>query len=155
MAYADTRADIIVYGPDKTLQLAVEVKTKRDASLEWVTQFRRNLLVHNVIPAAPYFLLALPDFFYLWKRHTRTSLEVPPDYKIDAFETLSLYLGPTMDGTSYTSNYAFEFLVTDWLENLVSGELAPDELSVSSHWLVDSGLYEAIKHGSVVTEAQV
>src|SRR5579864_2075923 len=135
MAYADTRSDIIVYGSDKTLQLAVEVKIRRDASLEWVTQFRRNLLIHGVIPAAPYFLLALPDFFYLWKRRSSTSPEVPPDYKIDAFETLSLYLGPTMDGTNYTSSFAFEFLVSLWLENLINAELRPDNISKNLNWL--------------------
>ena len=57
------QADIAVYDPDGQLQLVVEIKNRLGASAEWAARLRHNLLVHSFIPRAPYFLLALPDFF--------------------------------------------------------------------------------------------
>jgi hypothetical protein len=78
------RADVAVYSPDGKLQLVVEIKNRPGASAEWVAQMRRNLLVHAVIPPSPYFLLALPDFFYLWIDARSVHELASPDYQIQA-----------------------------------------------------------------------
>ena len=60
-------ADIAVYSPDDRLKLVVEVKGYRNATDEWAAQMRRNLLEYNAVPVGEFFLLVLPEYFYLWR----------------------------------------------------------------------------------------
>ena len=69
--------DIAVYSPNNELQLIVEVKNKIGATPEWAANMRRNLSIHSIVPYSPYFLLALPDYFYLWKDPSAT-LDLKP-----------------------------------------------------------------------------
>src|SRR5215831_18277134 len=80
-ALMDRGIDIAVYSPDGQLQLVVEAKSQQQTSREWAARFRRNLLVHDVIPPANYFLLAMPDHLYLWKDGVNLA-EAPPTYEI-------------------------------------------------------------------------
>jgi hypothetical protein len=154
MKRADIRADIAVYGLDRRLQLVVEVKNRLNASVEWATRMRENLLSYSAIPNAPYFLLALPDFFYLWKEAASTT-DGQPDYKIEAKEALSSYVDESIRPLNDVSKYGLEILVASWLDGLVNSELTKDTSDPSLHWLFDSGLYEAIKNGSVDVEASI
>ena len=45
--------------------------------------------------------------------------------------------------------------MTSWLERIVHTDFQQDEVSPNLQWLFDSGLYEAIAHGSVAIEATV
>jgi len=76
------RVDIAVYSKDDQLQLVVEVKSKTAATADWAARMRRNLAAHLAIPNAPFFLLALPDHFYLWRRLPAPLVVVPPDYDV-------------------------------------------------------------------------
>ena len=146
------RVDIAVYNPDGKLQLVVEVKNRPHASDEWVAHLRRNLLAHAFIPPSPYFLLALPDFFYLWK--DAVSLDIltkPPDYRISASEVLATYLNFSQS-LNDLSHAGLELLMTAWLEDIIHAELQRDAVGPSLQWLFDSGLYEAIARGSVAIE---
>jgi hypothetical protein len=147
------RADVAVYSPDGNLQLVVEIKNRPGASAEWVIQMRRNLLVHAVIPLSPYFLLVLPDFFYLWTDAVSVHELAPPAYQIKAADVLAPYLDPSTQALKDLSEYSLELLVTSWLEDLVGTELRRDSVGPHLHWLFDSGLYAAITHGSVTVEA--
>ncbi len=149
------RADIAVYDPDGQLQLVVEIKNRPGASAEWATRLRHNLLVHSFIPRAPYFLLALPDFFYLWTEAMSASSLAKPDYKINATKILAPYLNQLPWSLNDLSRYSFEMIMTSWLERIVHIDLQPDEIDPDLQWLFDSGLYEAISHGSVAVEAAV
>lgn len=149
------RADLVVYSPDGSIQLVVEVKNKRDASIEWVIQMRRNLLVHSLIPASPYFLLALPDYFYLWVNSQTEPIDAPPDYEIDATEALASYVGRSNLSLAEVSEYGLEILVVSWLHELLNADLYGSVKRPTLNWFLDSGLYEAIKHGSVETEVVV
>ena len=146
-------ADVAVYGSDGQLQLVVEIKARPGASAEWVIHLRRSLLSHAAIPLAPYFLLALPDFFYLWTDAASANHEAKPDYQIEASEFLAPYLDPTIPPLSELSGYGLELVVTSWLGDVVHTELRRDTLAPNLQWLLDSGLYEAIKHGSLAIEA--
>ena len=148
------RVDIAVYSPDRKLQLIVEIKNKLDASAEWVIRMRHNLLVHSFIPHVPYFLLVLPDFFYLWKDTTSMNSLAKPDYKIEAAKILAPYLKPTRS-LNNLSGYGLELLTISWLEDMVRTNLQQDSVDSSLQWLFDSDLYEAISHGSVVIEDTV
>ena len=146
------RVDIAVYNPDGKLQLVVEVKNRPHASAEWVAHLRRNLLAHAFIPPSPYFLLALPDFFYLWK--DAVSLDIltkPPDYQISAPEVLATYLN-FPQSLNDLSHAGLELLMTAWLEDIIHTELQRDAVGPNLQWLFDSGLYEAIARGSVAIE---
>jgi hypothetical protein len=147
------RADVAVYSPDGNLQLVVEIKNRPGASAEWVIQMRRNLLVHDVIPPAPYFLLVLPDFFYLWADAVSVHELAPPAYQIKAAEVLAPYLDQSTQVLKELSEYSLELLLTSWLEDLVGTEIRRDKVGPHMQWLFDSGLYEAIRHGSVTIEA--
>ena len=148
------RVDIAVYSPDRKLQLVVEIKNKLGASAEWVTRMRHNLLVHSFIPPAPYFLLVLPDFFYLWIDTTPVNNLAEPDYKIDATEVLAPYL-KSNQSLNDISGYGLELLIMSWLEDTVRTELQRDTVDPNLQWLFDSGLYEAVTRGSVAVEATV
>ncbi len=146
-------ADVAVYSPDGKLQLVVEIKNRPGASTEWVTHMRRNLLVHAVIPPSPYFLLALPDFFYLWTDTLSVHELAPPAYQIKAAEVLAPYLDQTTQSLKDLSEYSLELLVTSWLEDVVEADLRRDMVGPHLQWLFDSGLYDAIAHGSITIEA--
>ena len=148
------RVDIAVYSPDRKLQLVVEIKNKLGASAEWVTRMRHNLLVHSFIPHVPYFLLVLPDFFYLWTDTTPVNNLAEPDYKIDATEVLAPYLRSSQS-LNDISGYGLELLIMSWLEDTVRTELQRDTVDPNLQWLFDSGLYEAVTRGSVAVEATV
>ena len=150
-----TGADIAVYDSDGQLQLVVEIKNRPGASAEWATRLRHNLLVHSFIPRAPYFLLALPDYFYLWTDAMSASNLAKPNYKIKATQILAPYLNQLPWSLNDLSRYSFEMIMTSWLERIVHTDLQIDEAGPNLQWLFDSGLYEAISHGSVAIEATV
>src|SRR5919202_1159445 len=111
----NSRPDIVVYRPDERVLLVAEVKNIRGASAEWAAQMRRNLLVHGIVPNAPFFLLALPDHFYLWKDGKSIQDTVPPDYEVETAVALGAYterLGIPLEDLSEPS---LELLVTSWL----------------------------------------
>ncbi len=155
--------DIAVYSPAGTLSLAVEVKTRPGASRTWAASTLRNLIVHGALPDVPYFMLALPDRFYLWKRPRSTASDaydssgygVEPDYEIDAARALSPYLESVRTPLNDMSERGLELLVASWLSELMNTELSRDTAPPDLRWLFDSGLYEVIKKGSVATEAVV
>ena len=148
-----TRADVAVYSPEGNLQLVVEIKNRPGASAEWVIHMRRNLRVHAIIPPSLYFLLVLPDFFYLWTDAVSVPDLAPPAYHMKAAEVLAPYLDQFTQSLTDLSEYSLELLVTSWLEDLVGTDLRRDTVGPHLQWLFDSGLYEAIAHGSVTVEA--
>jgi hypothetical protein len=148
------QADVAVYDSDGNLQLVVEIKKKLSATLEWVTQMRQNLLIHSLVPNAPYFLLALPDFFYLWKNSSSINELASPDYKIETTEILGPYVKRSNLSLTEMSQYGLEFVVNVWLEDLVNSELTRDTADPALQALFDSGLYPAIKNGSIAIEAE-
>jgi hypothetical protein len=145
------QADLTVYAQDGNLRFAVEVRAKHGASPGWVRELRHNLYLYEAIPHAPYFLLALPDFFYLWREGDDRLADIPPHYVADAAAMLGPYLGDPPLALREISQYGLETLVRSWLIDLVRGYRVPDEGRVEERWLFDSGLYRAIVHGEVAT----
>ncbi len=144
--------DIAVSSTDEKLQLVVEIKNKLGASAEWVTRMRRNLLAHSFMPHAPYFLLVLPDFLYLWTEASPVTNLAKPDYKIEATEVFAPYLKST-HSLNDLSGYGLELLTISWLKDLIRTDLQRESVEPNLQWLFDSGLYEAITNGSVELEA--
>jgi hypothetical protein len=144
--------DIMAYDSKGNLALVVEVKNKRGTDHEWATRMRRNILTHGLIPNAQYFLLALPDRFYLWKDKPRPELE-KPQYEIDPLPFLKPFLERAGVQPERLSSPGFELLVMSLLNELAqTGELPDSESNGNNAWLTESGLLEAINQGHIVHE---
>ncbi len=143
------KADIAVYSPDHRLQLIVEVKGKTDATPQWAAQIRRNLLAHSTIPLTPFFLLAARDHFYLWRDGTAVLEAKLPDYVVDAHPIVAPYINNTPLKLERIGDSSLQLIMTSWLSLLVTSKLSPEDVEPDEKWLFDSGLYDAIKEGSV------
>ena len=162
------RADAVVHSQDGSLQLEVEVKTKRHVTADWAARLLRNMIVHGAGPSAPYFMLALPDRIFLWDIQLRgpegdiSSLTFEPaehgprpDYEADAAPALSPYLGGT-DSLPELGEEGLNLVVTTWLTDLLNSDPAGLRQRITQPemqaMLFDSGLYDAAKLGVIATE---
>lgn len=145
-------ADIAVFSRDNQLQLVVEVKGKSGSTAEWAAQMRRNLMAHSVVPRAPFFLLALPDRLYLWKNGSESAEARHADFVIDSTPIVAPYLGKTITADKL-SGQDLELIIKSWLHQLTISGISEGAVAPHEKWLLDSGLYNAIKDGSVKTEA--
>jgi len=143
---ADERpvVDFSVEKPGGGIRLLVEAKNVIAPSRDWAARFLRNLFVHAQIPPSEYFLLALRDHLYLWKRPDPEAAN--PDFEADT----AAALGPYLTGLQYPleklSESSFELLVYAWLADLVAGTL-PN--SANRRWLDESGLADSVRDGSI------
>jgi hypothetical protein len=155
-AKIERRADVAVYSPDNRLQLVVEVKKtpRTQANLkEWATKVRRNLMAHSGIPNSAYFLLAVfPDSLFLWKNSDPFDLEKAPDYEERVPDTLKAYFDELPSSPDNASEDHLVMVTTSWLKDLAKSARSKDP---SFQWVYDSGLYDAIKNGSVVMQAAI
>lgn len=145
------RPDIVVYSKDGKIQLVIEIKKKSGVTPEWAANTRRNLLVHAVIQPSPFFLLVSSDYLYLWKNAISVEAE-PPDYEANTNDVLSQYTEQSNLNLGDISEYSLEMLVTSWLNDLTRLEPTRKINGTKFDWVYKSGLYEAIKDGSVMTE---
>ena len=146
-------ADFVVTSPDDRPQLIVEAKRYRDTSPGWAAEFRRNMFAHGPVPPARFFLLASPDHFYLWK-DAPVAEPVSPYFTIDARAELAPYLSTLHADVGELSGEGFEFLVRAWLNDLLAAgpDADRDDPAVRrarKQWLVDSGLWDAVRTGQI------
>ncbi|MCP4701847.1 MAG: hypothetical protein GY862_34050, partial [Gammaproteobacteria bacterium] len=78
------KADIVVYDRNRQIALIAEVKKKPGVTSEWAVKWRRNILAHGELPDVTFFMVALPDRFYLWKNAGNQPELVEPSFEIDA-----------------------------------------------------------------------
>lgn len=153
-AQRDTGWDLAVYSKDGQLMLAVQVKGKLNASAQWASQLRSNILAHGIYPKAPYFLMVFPDNFYLWANGDAQVDMSEPTYAIDARPIIQPYLdraGITQEQT--VSSQSLELIVVAWLSKIIYNEMPLEKTDEPEQWLIDSGLYAAIAGGSFGREA--
>ncbi len=146
------KADLIAYDKDGQLAVIIEIKNRIGTSKEWATRMRRNIYAHGSWPKTPYFLLALPDRFYLWRNAGNAPERIEPDYEVDSGRLLGPYYEKSGLSPTDLSHDGFELLVTSWL-NQVMQDGASSLVQQNRDWLVDSGLFESIKKGHLVSEA--
>ncbi|WP_146054524.1 hypothetical protein [Methylovulum psychrotolerans] len=147
------RADVVAYDSEGKLALVVEAMDKLGTNSEWAAKMRCNMLV-NGYPSARFFLLALPDHFYLWKDKPSRNIE-KPTYDIDPFALLRPYLEKADIRPEKLSRAGFELLVASWLNELSQFGERSEALKKNDHnkWLFESGLLDALKQGRIVSEA--
>lgn len=104
------------------------------------------------MPRAPYFLLALPERFYLWK-DAPADAAAPPNYEVDAQQVLGPYLEHLKTPLKELSDISLKMLVSSWLHDLVYSSSNGAQKVNTEKWLTESGLYDAIKHGSLRVSA--
>ena len=160
------RPDVQVVDREGRTVLVAEAKSRFDTTGSWAAGTFRNLYAHGSLPDAPYFLLALPDTFYLWlepsKKATRAFIEgnttalgepkVTPDYSVPAWDIVRPYLGHSGErepDPHEMSSYAMGLVLGAFLADVLNArELTRDSAPNELWWLFDSGLYDAVRGGS-------
>jgi hypothetical protein len=144
------RSDIIAYSMDHRPVLVVECKGGKGTSPENAALLRRNLLAHELIPDAPYFLLAFATAFFLWRE--KTPADELPDFSASARSVLREYLGELAEKAPATRGESLQLALVSWLGDLASAIRQPDPGSEADQMLVKSGVYEKIRRGEVKSE---
>jgi|688.fasta_scaffold49502_3 hypothetical protein len=142
--------DLLAYDKKGQLVLSVDVRRTPTASPEWAAELRKNVLARGDYPVTPYFLIALPDKFFLWKNGNVAAPDSEPNYTIDAAPIIEPYL----KGINYTANdlagNTLEFIISAWLGSLIYHGRPREEVKEKARWVVESGLFDAIDGGSLV-----
>lgn len=150
----DTGWDLAVYNKDGQLVLVVQVKGKLNASTQWASQLRSNILAHGIYPKAPYFLMVFPDKFYLWANVDAQLDMSEPTYAVDARAIIQPYLDKAgITPGQKISSQSLELIVASWLSRIIYSDQPLAETDEQLRWLIDSGLYAAIAGGSFEREA--
>jgi hypothetical protein len=147
------QADVIILGRDNSLQLIVEAKNRLNTPAQWAIEYRRNLFKYDAIEDSPFFMVAFPDKIFLWKNSRHTNPLAHPDYEVDATKMLSAYVGGDTERLHRLANPIFKFLVDAWLGGVISFGIENREDRADYDWMVESGLYEAIRDGEIEYEA--
>ncbi len=152
MRFTNNEIDIAVYDKNSQLVLIVEVKRKLGTSPKWGAELRRNILAHGYLPQTRFFLLATPDRFYLWKDAESLAELVQPDYEIDPTLILKPYSDRTGISIENMSAQSLELIIDAWLDEIMRSDIFPVRYGSTQDWLIESGLYDAIKSGHTILE---
>ncbi len=154
-AHVRRRFDVVAYDAKNNLQLIVEVKSRPPSdvqeALAWAVRIHRNLIVHAALTPAPFFLLVgFPDHFFLWKELESSRPDAPPDYSYHGSGLLEPFFGILDPESDVRMELQHEKVVATWLESLTRANELP--VRPSTKWLLESGLFSAIRGGSVIRQ---
>jgi len=144
------QSDITVLDSSGQTVLMVELKARTGTSKDWATMYRRNLAAQGFLPKVPFFLIATPDHFYLWKNAPSAAVAINPDYDVDATEVLDPYYRKSNLDPQIIIGAAFELIVAAWLADVREGGADNGAAQRRHRWLAKSGLLEALRGGRVV-----
>jgi hypothetical protein len=94
-------------------------------------------------------MLALPSSFHLWK--PAAPPDAPPNCSASAIPVLRSYLGKISEQTPWAGAENMELAISAWLSDL-AGSLRKPDASEADHMLVNAGLYDLIRGGTVRRE---
>lgn len=145
------RYDIVAIGESGAV-LAVEARAKWGTDAEWASQWRRNIATHSALPSADFFLLALPDRFYLWNNNgtARRQVWLEPAFEVDPASLLEPYFERIGIEADRLQGETFEFILLTWLNDMIDASNSGIVLDASTQWLDLSGLYDALRNTHVV-----
>lgn len=146
-------ADILAFDRNGQLALIAEVKNKRGTSGEWAAKMRRNMYAHGLLPDTPFFLLALPDRFYLWKNGGEDAEILEPTQQVDPRPFLQPYYEQTGVGADGLTGKGFELIVSSWLNQVLRARSPQDLPDGGRDWLIGSGLFDRLAGGHLELEA--
>lgn len=140
--------DLMIFSALGLPLLGIETKVKLQTSANWVTKFYRNLMEFWHPEDLPFFIMAFPDKFYLWRKDQLTP-DYSPNYIIDATLFLQPYFTKTGIHPQCIHGESFELMVGSWLANILNVKTSAEDLDISEQWLLESGLYQAISGGEL------
>ena len=140
-------ADILAFDRTGQLALIAEVKNKHGTSSDWAAKMRRNMFAHGLMPDAPFFLLALPDTFYLWKNTGKALEVIEPTQEVDPQPFLQPYYDTSGISSDNLTGRSFELIVTSWLNQVLRAKNPRDLPNGNQDWLVSSGLFDKLVDG--------
>ncbi len=146
------RSDILVFNQDDRPILAIEVKTKVDASVDWANRLRRNILAHDGMSDTEFFLIATPSRFFIWKNAGMDSLLNKPAGVIDSGPLLAPYFDQIGVAPEDISGSSFELIINSWLAEMIYSGISPDQANGSYQWITELGLQDALKNGHLGQE---
>lgn len=146
------RHDIVAEGPAGDVRLIVETKAKQGTNEDWATAFHFTLATAWNEKAPLYFLLALPDKFYLWDPET-SHLAVRPKYVADSAAVLGPYLESIGSRKARVSSMAFELAVQAWMQDLIQRLARNEKPAESETWVEQSGLGDVLRGAHLVYES--
>jgi hypothetical protein len=150
-----TQPDITAFDRNGQTVLMVEAKAVTGTSREWASLYRRNLAANGLLPKVPFFLIATPDHFYLWKNAPEAGVAVEPDHEINAAELLDSYYRRSHIEPESVQPEAFQLIVAAWLADVQRENAANGALNPGYRWMEDSGLLVALRGGRVVLQATI
>jgi hypothetical protein len=144
-------SDITVDTPLRRAVLVVECKFALDTSATAAARVRRRLLSGGYldVSADSYFMLVLPSTLHLWK--PGSAPDALPGFSADATPVLQAYLGRIADQSRWPGAECVELAVAAWLGDLAVSIRKPGT-SEAERMLVDAGLYDLMKDGTVRRE---
>ncbi len=146
------RADIGIFDRSGQLTVVAEIKNRLGTSCDWAAKTRRNILAHNGLCRAEYFLLITPDRLYLWKDGGAEPHQIPPTYEAQMKSEFARYFAGAGIDPSQVSRHAFELLVAAWLSDVIRLEGEAKDSAENRSWLAESGFLAAVKEGRIEYE---
>ena len=143
------RPDIVIHKPNGSLVAYVEVKNRAAMDPEIATALRRNLIAHNFLPDAPYFMLLSQEKAYLWTNRGSRDSSIAPDVEIPIKEILENYLPKEVHGRLRGKELAIA--VYAWLSDLTSHRRGT---GVGEDELTRAGFIDAIKGAVLSRESE-
>jgi hypothetical protein len=136
------RPDFLMRSRNGSVVAAVEVKNLPDLSPELASMVRQDLLLDDVLPESPFFLLLSQDRGFLWDNRASNGDSKP----------LVFQMGPVVERyfpharAPHLTGGSLEIIVLDWLNELSrSNEVAKEP----ERTLAQAGLLDLLKGGTV------
>jgi hypothetical protein len=143
-------ADIVARNAEGNTIAVVEVKNRENLSKDVAIDLRRNLIMHGLVPVAPYFLLLSQDSGFLWKDMGLAALDAPPTQEFSMRPVLQRYL-PQMESENRLGESILELLVLQWLNEIaIDGRESPEE---PERLLATSGFLDSLRDATILVEA--
>lgn len=143
------QGDISMRSRDGTQVAVVELKNPRNLTGEAARLYRREMIIHGVLPQTPFFLLLSQDIGYLWKDARPDTPDAPPTVAFSMGNVIERYL--TVPPGHRLIRVELEIIVVQWLGDLAAGLELPAEEPDKT--LAAVGFIDAIRGASVVPEA--
>lgn len=152
----NTIADMTVYDAHGQLAFIIEVKNKLGTSREWAAKMRRNIFAHGLVPDTKWFIIALPDHFYVWKDIESKPEEILPTYDMNPEPFLRPYYDKAGMKLDQLSEKSLELILTSWLNEMAHTDTIPSSIpSETQQWLAESGFLDAIKDGYIEAQSVI
>jgi|GEM_PF-1214978 len=144
--------DFVVKNDDGTLAI-IDIKNKRNFSVEDARKLRRNIMVHDMM-RSKYFVLISQDQGYLWDNEKSAGIWDMPFISFSMNEVISRYYKSIgLDETRLRRN-ELELIVAQWIYDLVRLGEGRSFTTEPEKTLAEGGFIDIIQGANVHSEVQ-